>query len=54
MIVFGAEVCYVKQIFVDVTVLWDTGSCSPCVKSRFGGMYHLHLQSRKLEHETVA
>jgi hypothetical protein len=29
-------------------VFWDVASCTSCVKRRFGGTYHLHLQDRKI------
>jgi hypothetical protein len=30
------------------TVFWDVAPCRSCVNWRFGGMYHLHLQGRKI------
>jgi hypothetical protein len=29
---------------MDAAILWDITPCSPYVKRRFGGTYHLHLQ----------
>jgi hypothetical protein len=34
-------------------VFWDVAPCITCVNRRFGGMYHLHLQGKKIrERET--
>jgi hypothetical protein len=29
---------------MNITLFRDIAPCSPCVKQRFGGTYHLHLQ----------
>jgi hypothetical protein len=29
-------------------VFWDVAPCRSCVNRRFGGIYRLHLQSRKI------
>jgi hypothetical protein len=34
-------------------VFWNVAMCRPCVNRRFGGIYRLHLQGRKIhERET--
>jgi hypothetical protein len=32
-------------------VFWDVALCRFCVNRRFGGMYHLHLQGRKIREQ---
>jgi hypothetical protein len=54
---FLIRMCKQKRIvgfegFTAVTtknaVFWDVALCKSCVNRRFGGTYHLHLQSRKI------
>jgi hypothetical protein len=35
-------------VVMNIVIFWDVTQCSPHVKLRFGGKYHLHLQGRKL------
>jgi hypothetical protein len=35
-------------VTMKAVVLWDVALCTSCVKRRFGGMYRLQLQSRKI------
>jgi hypothetical protein len=38
-----------------VAIFWDIASCSQYMNRRFGGLYRLHLQGKKLaEQETFA
>jgi hypothetical protein len=32
-------------------VFWDVAPCTSCVNWRFGGMYRLHLQGRKIREQ---
>jgi hypothetical protein len=32
-------------------IFWDVAPCSSCVNRRFGGMYRLHLQGRKIHEQ---
>jgi hypothetical protein len=40
------------EVFTAVTmknaVFWDVAPCRSCLNRRFGGTYHIHLQSRKI------
>jgi hypothetical protein len=43
----GFEV--LTAVVMKCTVFWDTTPCSPLkINRRFGGIYHLHLQGRKI------
>jgi hypothetical protein len=35
-------------VAMKIAVLWDVTPCRSCVNRRFGGMYHNHLQGRKI------
>jgi hypothetical protein len=44
------QVCVGTEVFTALTmeapIFWDIAPCSPYIKRRFGGMYHLHLQGK--------
>jgi hypothetical protein len=35
-------------------IFWDMALCSSCVNRRFGGMYRLHLQGRKIRYRVTS
>jgi hypothetical protein len=47
--------CVRFEVFTAVTiknaVFWDVESCRSCVNRRFGGIYRLHLQDRKIHEQ---
>jgi hypothetical protein len=55
----NGNIKYVRfEIFTAVTmknaVFWDVALCRSCVNRRFGGMYRLHLQGRKIREQVAA
>jgi hypothetical protein len=50
---------YVRfEVFMAVTmknaVFWNVAPCRSCVNRRFGGMYRIHLQGRKIREQVAA
>jgi hypothetical protein len=48
----------ITEVFTAVTmknaVFWDVAPCRSCVNWRFGGIYHLHLQGRKIREREIS
>jgi hypothetical protein len=50
--IVGFEVLTV--VIMKTAIFWDIAPCSPYTNRRFGGTYHLHLQSRKSAEEETS